>query len=229
MAGEWLYGRSELLISVVILAVLVLAVEVGYRAGARAAATVSDGAKSHLGTIFGGILGLLGLLLGFTFAMSLSRYDLRKNLVTQEANAIGTAFLRAQLLPEPEKQEVADLLRKYVNIRIDFFQTGVDQLRLDQIDGETNKLQDEIWLRLSSAIARDDRPVTTGLFQQSLNEAFDLQVDRLAAMENHVPESVLILLVLIALLDAFCIGYGCGLGKNRHRLQLPCSWFCWYS
>jgi hypothetical protein len=219
MAGEWMYGRSELLISIVILVLLVLAVEVGYRAGARASSTINDGAKSHLSTIFGGILGLLALLLGFTFAMSLSRYDLRKRLVTQEANAIGTAYLRSQLLPEPEKKEVADLLRKYVDVRIEFSHAGVDQLRLDPIDGKTQQLQGEIWSRLSSAVAKDDRPVTTGMFQQSVNEAFDLQSERLAAMENHVPESVLILLILIALIDVFCIGYGCGIGKNRHLIS----------
>jgi hypothetical protein len=106
MSGEWLYGTNQLLISAVLMALLVLAAQVGYRTGAKPAFTMSDVGKSHLSTIFGGILGLLALLLGFTFAMSLSRYEHRKQLVTQEANALGTAYLRSQLLPEPEKKEV---------------------------------------------------------------------------------------------------------------------------
>lgn len=216
MSGEWLYGSSELLISIVMLALLALAAEVGYRAGTRATFTFNDVAKSHLGTIFGGILGLLALLLGFTFAMSLSRYDVRKQLVTDEANALGTTYLRAQLLPDPEKKEVADLLRRYVDVRLEFFRAGVDHSRLDQVATDTEHLQNEIWSRLSSAIAKDDREVTTGMFQASVNELFDLENNRMAAMENHVPESVLILLMLVALIAVLCVGYGCGLGENRH-------------
>jgi hypothetical protein len=216
MSGEWLYGTNEWLLSVVVLALLVLAAEVGYRAGARAVSTLNDGAKPHLGTIFSGIIGLLALLLGFTFAMSLSRYDLRKRLVTQEANAIGTAYLRAQLLPEQEKKDVVNLLRKYVDLRLEFVRAGTDQPQLDRINGETRQLQNQIWSVLAAAIAKDDRPVTTGMFQESVNQAFDLQSERLAAMENHVPESVLILLILVASIAVLAVGYGCGIGKHRH-------------
>lgn len=219
MSGEWLYGTNQLVISAVLMVLLVLAAEVGYRAGAKPVFTLSDVGKSHLSTIFGGILGLLALLLGFTFAMSLSRYDLRKQLVTQEANALGTAYLRAQLLPEPEKKEVADLLRKYVDVRLEFFRAGVDQSQLDKVTAETEHLQDQIWSRLSSAVTKDDREVTTGMFLESVNEVFDLQNARQSAMDNHVPESVLILLILVAFIAVLCVGYGGGLEKCRHMFS----------
>ena len=95
---------NELLIAVVILALFALAAEVGYRAGTRAASTFNDVAKSHLGRSSAALPDSWLSWLGFTFAMSLSRYDRAKELVTQEANAFDTAYLRAQLLPEPEKR-----------------------------------------------------------------------------------------------------------------------------
>ena len=219
MSGEWLYGTNQWLISAVLMSLLVLAAQVGYWAGTRPVFTLSDGGKSHLSTIFGGILGLLALLLGFTFAMSLSRYDHRKQLVTVEANALGTAYLRSQLLPEPEKKEIADLLRKYVDVRLEFFQAGIDDSNLERVSAETKHLQDQIWSRLSSAVAKDDREVTTGMFLESINEVFDLQNARQSAMDNHVPESVLILLMLVAFIAVLSVGYGAGLGKYRHMFS----------
>ncbi len=216
MSGEWLYGTNQLLISAVLMVLLVLASQVGYWVGAKPAFTLSDVGKSHLSTIFGGILGLLALLLGFTFAMSLSRYDHRKQLVTQEANALGTAYLRSQLLPEPEKKEIADLLRKYVDVRLEFFHAGIDKSNLEKVNAETEQLQGQLWSRLSSAISKDDREVTTGMFLESINEVFDLQNARQSAMDNHVPESVLILLILVAFIAVLCVGYGGGIGKSRH-------------
>jgi hypothetical protein len=216
MADEWLYSTSELLIAAVMMVLLMLAAEIGYRAGARAAFASSELAKSHLSTIFGSILGLLALLLGFTFAMSLSRFDLRKQLVTQEANALSTAYLRAQFLPEPEKKEVSDLLRRYVDVRLDFFRAGIDHAQLDLVNAETERLQHQLWSHLSSVIMKDSREVTTGMFHDSINELFDLQSSRLAAMENHVPQSVLILLMLVAVIAVLCVGYGSGLGKSRY-------------
>jgi len=216
MSGELLYRLSEPLIAAVILVLLIAATELGYRAGARVSSSLDDVAKSQIGTISAGILGLLALLLGFTFAMSVSRLDLRKQLVTQEANAIGTAYMRSRLLPEPVKKDVGGLLRSYVDTRLDFFRAGIDQGQLQAVMERTEQLQRELWSRVPIAIEKDDREVTTGLFIESLNEVIDIEAERLAATESHVPESVLLLLILVALMAVFGIGYGCGLGRKRH-------------
>jgi hypothetical protein len=148
--------------------------------------------------------------------MSLGRFDQRKRLVVQEANAIGTTYLRSKLLPEPDRSAVASLLRSYVDARLDFYNLRDDQGQFRSVVDRTEKLQDDLWSEVASVVQKDDRPVTTGLFIQTLNEVIDLHAERIAAMENHVPESVLLLLILVALLAAMLVGYGCGLAKRRH-------------
>src|SRR5262245_23780758 len=112
--GDFLYSQSEGLLAPALFLVLLLAGAAGFRYGRRRSPQTDERTRSYEVTLQGAILGLLGLLLGFTFAMAVSRFDSRKRLVVDEANALGTAFLRARLLPEPERTEVATLLRRYL-------------------------------------------------------------------------------------------------------------------
>ena len=216
ISGEMLYGVNESIIGLAVLGLLLLTIEVGYRLGDKAPPGLTDSAKSQVLAISGAIFGLLALLLGFTFSMSLNRFEQRKQLVVQEANAIGTTYLRSGLLPEPDRSVVAGLLRSYVDARLDFYNLRNDQAQFKIVIDRTEKLQQELWSHGASVVSKDDRPVTTGLFIQSLNEVIDLHSARVAAMENHVPEPVLLLLFLVALMTAVLVGYGCGLAKRRH-------------
>ena len=195
---------------------LVLFTELGFHIGRRAGRTTSEKARTQIGTIQGALLGLLALLLGFTFAMAMSRYEVRKQLVLDEANAIGTTFLRTQLLPEPQRRELADLLRRYVQVRLDFYEAGTDRKKLDTASNATTKLQMQLWTIAAALGAQEPRAVTMGLFLQSLNEVIDLHNKRLTALENHVPEIILFLLYFVALVATGLIGYGCGLGGVRN-------------
>ena len=219
MSVELFYSVDEWLIALVMLALLLLATEGGFRAGRKVRSGLDEGAKAQVGTIAGAVLGLLALLLGFTFSMALSRFDLRKQLVLEESNAIGTAHLRSRLLPEPVRTETAGLLRSYVDARLDFFRAGIDKERLREAHDKTEQLQTQLWSQVAAAVAKDDRETTTGYFITSLNEVIDLHGARRAAMENHVPEGVLLLLFAIALVAAVALGYGCGLGGCRHFLS----------
>lgn len=216
MSAELLYGVNEVIIAAAMLVLLVVANEYGYRKGVKARETFNDGARSHIGTISGGALGVLALLLGFSFAMSLSRFDLRNHLVVEEANAIGTTYLRSRLLPAPINKEVAALLRQYVDVRVDFYRLARDQAQFNQVNDRTEELQRELWARVPLAVQKDPGPVTTGLFMQSLNEVIDLSEARRAARDNHVPEGVVVLLFSVALMATLGIGYGCGLGQHRN-------------
>jgi len=218
-SGEILYGVNELVIAFVVIGLLLMTIEVGYRLSDKVPAELSDSAKAPVLAISGAIFGLLALLLGFTFSMSLGRFDQRKQLVVQEANAIGTTYLRSKLLPEPHRSDVESLLRSYVDARLELYNLRNDKGQFREVIGRTEKLQDDLWSQVASVVPKDDRPVTTGLFIQALNEVIDLDAERVAAMENHVPESVLLLLILVALLAAMLIGYGCGLAKRRHLLS----------
>jgi hypothetical protein len=218
MSGELLYGVNGVLIGIVLFILLMAAVEFGHRIGLRVVKKINDESKSPVGIISGAILGLLALLLGFTFAMAQSRFDLRQQGVVEESNSIATAVLRSRLLPEPVRTETTGLLRSYVDVRLDFYRAGQNPTQLQEVADKSRRIQDQLWAGAQAAVAKDDREVTSGLFLESLNDAFDQGAKRLSAMENHVPESVLLLLFTVALVAVLGVGYECGLGGHRHLL-----------
>ena len=219
MSGEMLYAVNEWVIALVVIVLLLLAIELGYRMGAKVPSGLSDSEKTPVLAISGALFGVLALLLGFTFSMSLDRFEQRKQLVLEESNAIGTAYLRSQLLPEPDRSAVPGILRSYVDARLDFFNLRNDPAQFKGVIDRTENLQDELWAHAANAVQKDDREVTTGLFIEALNEVIDLHSARVNAMENHVPGSVLLILILVAILSALLVGYGCGLEKRHHLLS----------
>ncbi len=214
--NELFYDVDLWLILVASVGGFLLATEAGFLLGRRSQSSTDDHSRSQIYTIQGAALGLLALLLGFTFAMAMSRYDLRKQMVLEESNAIGTTFLRAQLLPEPTRQEVSNLLRRYVEVRLEFYAAGNDRKRLSEVRNQSERLQNQLWAYGVAMGEQDARAVTTGLFLQSLNETIDLHAKRLTALENHVPEITLVLLYFVALMATGLIGYGCGLSGLRN-------------
>ena len=216
MSNEFLYGLDQWLILVVFFALLLLATEGGYRLGRVMKPRTDETARSAISGIHAAILGLLGLLLAFTFSMAVARYDTRKQLVLDEANTIGTAYLRARLLPEPQRTEVAGLFREYVDARLRFHQEGEGPDARREDNDKADRLQDQLWARAVAAGETDPRAVTTGLFIQALNDVIDVRAKRLTATENHVPEPVLFFLFLFAALAVAAVGYGCGLGGGRN-------------
>src|SRR5262249_43004420 len=169
---------------------------------------------SQVGAIQAAVLALLGLLLGFSFSMAVSRFDARKQLVVEEANAIGTAYLRARLLPAPQREEVVELLRRYVENRIAAAETR-DGAAMQGTEQRAAELQEQLWARAARAADRDPRSVVTGLFIQSLNDVFDIKEKRTVGLINHVPESALLLVAVVALCGTGLVGYSCGLGARR--------------
>lgn len=138
---------------------------------------------------------LLSLLLGFTLAMALARFDERKHLVVDEANAIGTTSWRAQMLAEPARGKMLDLLREYFEARIGFSGAGLHGQELAQSLARGKQLQNEMWQQ-SVEVARQSPTTITSLFVQSLNESIDLSEKRLAMLENRVPTAIWVMLAL---------------------------------
>ncbi len=126
MPGELLYGVKEWVIFVALFGLIFSATEIGFQIGRRLRSSIDDASRSEYNTIQGAVLGLLALLLGFTFAMSVSRYQAGKELIIDESNAIGTTFLRARFLPEPYGSEVSNLMRRYVDVLLKFYGSGID-------------------------------------------------------------------------------------------------------
>ncbi|MFI5332404.1 MAG: hypothetical protein ACHQ2F_15400 [Desulfobaccales bacterium] len=216
MEKELLYDLGLWLIFGGSLVFFLLGDELGFRLGRWKRPAVDEDARSQIITIQGAMLGLLALLLGFTFSMAMSRFELRKQQVLEESNAIGTTYLRAQLMPEPPRKEVSNLLRQYVQVRLQFYRAGMEGEQFQTAMDQTERLQLELWSRAGAWAAQDPRAVTAGLFLQSLNEVIDLHSKGLTALENHVPEIILVLLYFVALTAIGLIGYGNGLAGRRN-------------
>ena len=216
MYSEFLYDDSELLIALVLLGALLLASECGYRLGLRGRPSIPEFARTQLGGIQGALAGLFALLLGFTFAMALSRYEERRLTVVREANAIGTAALRARLLPAEQRAEVSQLFRRYVEVRLRASPSpNLVTPEQRELDAEAGRLQEQLWRRSAAAAEADPRSVPAGLLLAAVNELIDVKGERDAALVNHVPETVLILLFGFAVLTSGVFGYGNGLAGAR--------------
>jgi hypothetical protein len=211
-----LHNYSLSIIFVVSVVLIVMASEAGRLLGTRA----SGRGGGDVSTLEGAILGLLALMIGFTFAMALSRFEVRREAVLNEANAIGTTALRARLLPAPHNVEINKLLREYVKIRLDITQRVVSATELNAAIDRSNEIQEALWQQTKLVAVKDNGMVPTGLFIQTLNEMIDDQGKRLEALRNRVPNVVLIALYGVAIVAGAIAGYANGLEARRVRLPV---------
>jgi|SRR5689334_10683468 len=203
-------------IFLVSLVVILAACEIGRWLGARAGRRGDE----NISTLEGAILGLMALMIGFTFAMALSRFEARRDAVLNEANAIGTAALRARLLSQPHRTECLNLLREYVQIRLNITQQVPSAAELKAAITRSNEIQEALWQQVKAVAVTDSEVVPTGLFIESLNEMIDNQQKRLTALGNRVPNVVLLTLYGVAAVATAFAGYTSGLGKRPSRLPV---------
>ena len=214
--SEHLYGIDSYVIAAVLFVSMVVVIELGFRLGLRRQHVESEDSKSHINTIQGSMLGILALLLGFTFSQSLQRFDTRSEAVVEEANAIGTAWLRAQLLPDAVRGDTQTLLRAYVDARVAAStRSEVDRSGAEALTAKTLDLQTRLWDQVRRAVEVDPHPLKTGWYVQALNDVFDDFGKRDAARSRHVPELVLMLLYVTFLMAGAIVGLGCGVAGHR--------------
>ncbi len=215
-----LYRTPEMLINWAFFALMLAATEVGFRLGRKSEPRTPESIKSQIFAVEAAILGILALLLGFTMSMAVSRFETRKQLVLEEADAIGTARLRAQLLPAPASTEIASLLSQYVNVRVQYGTAGDDLAQLEELNRQSARLQTELWGRATAYARQDPNPVTAGLLLQSLNQAIDLGEARWMQFQNRVPESVIYVNAIVGLLSAMLVGYSFGVNARRNIFSM---------
>jgi hypothetical protein len=211
-----LYNINSILLVTILFIAILLCYELGFRIGKYKQKSTDKVIKEQTNAIQAGILGLLALLLGFTFNMSLQRFDNRSQAEIKEANAIGTALLRTKLLPSSIDTSAARLMDQYIDFRI--LISSVDLTRLEkrrEYNLKTDKLQDELWLTANKAADIDSSPIKTGYFINSLNNMFDARGERNAILKMHVPEAILFLLFIVFMLSGAIIGYSSGLSLKR--------------
>jgi hypothetical protein len=192
-----------------------LVLEIGFRLGKWRGAGADAAATSHHEGLQSAIFALLGLLLGFSFAMAVARYDMRKALIIEEANAIGTAQLRTDFLSPPQRQAAADLIKSYVRARIAFYEAGADRGRLEAAVQDASHIQQRLWTIAVAAAGEDPRSVPVGLFVQSLNGMIDVSESRRAALDNKVPGPVVALLYALSAVAIGFVAYRSGLTGER--------------
>lgn len=203
---------DEFTIAAVLFVGLLLALEAGFRLGRRAASEADAGEGSQVGAIQGAILGLLGLLLAFSFAAAGTRFLERQDLIVQEANAIGTAYLRADLLDEPYRSQLRATLQRYTEQRLAVsarLGQGIEPGALEDIE----RLHGRMWSAASAGVAA--RPLSMLGVLPPVNEVIDLHTTRMAAGRKHLPPIVMVLLLACSALSVGVMGYGCGLGGRR--------------
>jgi hypothetical protein len=172
---------------------------------------------SGLTTLEAAAFGLLALMIGFSFAMAVARFDARLQGVGDEANAIATTALRARLLPQPYAERVKKLLAEYLQIRLDLIKAPNDDALLDQAVRRSTRVQEGLWQQAVAVSALDPHSIPAGLFATSLNQMIDLQAVRLAAGRNRLPAAVLALLYGIAVVAIGLSSYVGGLaGRSGH-------------
>ena len=192
-----------------------LSVELGYRFARNRQLHEQDEKESPVGGMVGATLGLLAFMLAFTFGLAGSRFEDRRQIVLSEANAIGTTYLRTAMLPEPMRTEARNLLREYVDIRLE----GVQHPgKLEEVIARSEELQNRLWSQAVAATEKDRSPIT-GLFVQSLNEVIDLHASRvMAGLRSRVPAAIWIVLYLLAFLSMMILGYHAGLANSRRSI-----------
>jgi hypothetical protein len=180
-----------------------------------------DAEHQDVAVILAATLTLLGLIIGFTFSMAVTRYDQRKNYEEAEANAIGTEYVRAGLLPAPDAARVRELLRNYVSERVLFYTTR-NARELDQINGSTARLQSDLWSGVQAPALAQPTPVAA-LTVAGMNDVLNSQGYTQAAWWNRIPAAAWALMAAIAICCNLLLGYTsrrCD-GKTKRSLILP--------
>jgi hypothetical protein len=208
---------NQWLVPIVVGLPLLALADVGFRLGRRHPSRDDQPRKDHISSLQAAVFSLLSLLVGFTFGMALDRYDKRRGLVIQEANAIETTWLRASLLPEAHRAPVRDLLRRYVDTRLKYQPLVGDPAMLAEGRRSGGELLDELWKHATQAAQEAPNDITA-IFIESLNETVGLDKQRVAAMRGRIPGIAWFLLMSVAAFASFTVGFASGASGARSGL-----------
>jgi hypothetical protein len=196
-------------------AIILIAIEAGFRIGRRSARTSQEQKESPAATMGGAVLGLVGFILAFTFSIAAGRFDARKELVRNEANAIGTAYLRADFLTDPDRQEVRRLLREYVEIRVTFAQHQ-DMEKLSELLARTSEIHNRLWANAVQNARRDPNPQGVTLFVESINDVIDIHgLRRAIGIDARIPSGIWCILYMLSVLGMTAMGYQSGIAASK--------------
>lgn len=214
MQGNLFYRNSPIVVLLLTTAILLIAAHIGFLLGRKTRSGILDNPQYEI--IQTSVIGLLALLLGFTFSSAMFRFDSRRVLVVKESNALGTTFLRSFMQPEPYRSRLVSQLADYIDLRAKTRDDINNRDDLIKLRAETETKQHLIW-KETTALAREyPNSVITALLVSSLNDAIDAYALRIEAYHAQVPTVILWILAAISVLTLAFIGYGFG-PANRHN------------
>lgn len=199
---------------------MLVCLELGFRAGSRHLRQYPASGLDGVATIEAAVFGLLGLLLAFAFSGGMSRLDARRQLMVQETNAIGTAYLRLDLMSAEELPVMRQMLRDYLDTRVRFYSRLSDPSAATLEQARTAQLQEEIWRRAAAATKDDPSQNVAKVLMPALNEMIDITTSQKVALFTHLPTTIFLLLNAIALMSGVMGGYAMACGKRRDWLHM---------
>jgi hypothetical protein len=194
---------------------LLIAADIGRRIGKQQATTLGHDAFEGLGTVDGAAFAMLTLLIAFSFSSAATRFELRRQLIVQETNAIGTAYLRLDLLPEPARSKLRQQFGEYVDARLAVYENANRLAEPVKEMANVARLQNEIWTSAVTAAQTSGSPQALMLVVPALNAMIDITTTRAVAHRAHTPTVILVLLLAISLICSALAGHA--LGPNRGR------------
>jgi hypothetical protein len=208
---------------VLTVSLVLLAMELGYRLGAAVHRRGTAEKESAVSVISGAILGLAGFMLAFSFAIVTERYDTKKGLVREDANAIRVAWVRSDFLPEADRAEAAALLRRYVDARVNFVQTrSTDPERVRTAMAETKGIQDRLWAMAVANARLDMNSDVAALYIESLNDMSSINAMRVAiGLQVRMPVEIWFVLFGVTFLSMAVAGYQTAIDQSRRSRAQP--------
>ena len=199
---------------------VLVSIEAGYRLGHVSHRRSEEEKESPVGAIAGSILGLLAFMLAFTFGLVSERYDARKGLVREEANAIRTVHDRADFLPEGDRAAAKDLVRRYIDERIAAVQSG-DIARIQAALVEAQAIQARLWAMAVENARRDMNSDVAALYIESINDQIGLHAERVAVGAARIPAGIWHALAVLVVLGMISVGYQTGIAASKRSWSMP--------
>lgn len=212
---------TALLLTLALFVAIIVCMEVGRRLGRVALARNTDGLPKGIGAAEGAIFGLLGLLIAFTFSGAAGRFEDRRHLITEEANDIGTAWLRIDLLPADAQPEMRELFRRYLDSRLAVYTDVHNPKTIAAKLAASAELQNQIWAKATQGAHRPGAASSAPmLLLPALNAMFDITTTRTRAAQNHPPLVVFLLLPTLVLIASILVGFDLSENKVRQPLHI---------
>jgi hypothetical protein len=215
------HGTTVFLFTISLFVGMLLCLELGRRFGLRRLEEDSTADIEGIGAVDGAVFAVLGLLIAFTFSGASARFDARRQLIVEETNNIGTAYLRIDVLPAEAQPALRESFKRYLDNRIETYRKIPDVTAVRASLARGNELQLEIWRQAVAAVRTEGAlPAAPWLVLPALNAMIDITTTRTMAAQLHPPRVVFVMLFGLALVASLLAGYGMTGGKLRSRFHM---------